>query len=111
MDRHTGETNPNAASTPSGKPAATQPIRKAASKRSSASSRLARAVLGTSASVLLLGGLGAGCLSRPVTSQAPTTKDNFATTLRQSAIDKVDLLFDIDNSASMGDKQAYLSAA
>jgi hypothetical protein len=73
--------------------------------------RAARAILGTSAAVLVLGGLGAGCLSRPVTTQAPTTKDNFATDIRQSAIDKVDLLFDIDNSASMGDKQAYLSAA
>ena len=71
----------------------------------------ARALVATAASVVILGGVSGGCLSRPVTSQAPTTKDNFTTNLRQSAIDKVDLLFDIDNSASMGDKQAYLSAA
>jgi hypothetical protein len=32
-------------------------------------------------------------------------------TLRTSAISKVDLLFDIDNSASMGDKQVYLEQA
>jgi hypothetical protein len=62
-------------------------------------------------SVFLLGGLGAGCVSRPVTSQSPTTKDAFTTQLREARIDKVDLLFDIDDSASMGDKQAYLSAA
>lgn len=55
--------------------------------------------------------LSIGCLSRPITSQKPTTKDAVTQSIRQSAIDKVDLLFDIDNSASMGDKQAYLSAA
>jgi hypothetical protein len=55
--------------------------------------------------------LSIGCLSRPTTSQTPTTKDTVTQPIRQSAIDKVDLLFDIDNSASMGDKQAYLSAA
>ncbi|MGH7283944.1 MAG: hypothetical protein ACRELY_20655, partial [Polyangiaceae bacterium] len=59
----------------------------------------------------LIGAASGGCLSRPVESQSPTTKDNFTTQLRQSSIDKVDLLFDIDNSASMGDKQAYLSKA
>ncbi len=32
-------------------------------------------------------------------------------TLRTTVIDKIDILFDIDNSASMGDKQAYLQAA
>jgi hypothetical protein len=31
--------------------------------------------------------------------------------LRNSVIDKIDILFDIDNSASMGDKQQYLQAA
>lgn len=90
---------------------ANQSVNAEQKKSSRAIRSLARAVIATSASVLVLGGFGAGCLSRPVTSQPPTTKDNFSTTLRQSAIDKVDLLFDIDNSASMGDKQAYLSAA
>src|SRR5579872_4897252 len=31
--------------------------------------------------------------------------------LETKAIDKIDILFDVDNSASMGDKQAYLQAA
>ncbi len=35
----------------------------------------------------------------------------FTTLDEQSTIDKVDVLFDIDNSASMGDKQAYLAQA
>src|SRR5687767_8788843 len=52
-----------------------------------------------------------GCLSRPVGQQPPTTKVSFGTTVSQQAVDKVDLLFSIDNSASMGDKQAILAAA
>ncbi|WP_394850752.1 hypothetical protein LZC95_25260 [Pendulispora brunnea] len=63
--------------------------------------------------ILLIGDgvLQSACLTRPVASGAPTTKVNFATVVRQSAVDKVDLLFAIDNSSSMGDKQAYLGEA
>ncbi len=56
-------------------------------------------------------GLIDGCLTRPVVAGNPVTKTNFVTSIPQGSIDKVDLLFDIDNSASMGDKQAYLSKA
>ena len=38
-------------------------------------------------------------------------KTNFTNAVNQSGINKVDILFDIDNSASMGDKQAYLIQA
>ena len=58
-----------------------------------------------------LGVLGSGCLTRPVTHQEPTTKTNFTAVVKQQAVDKIDLLFMIDNSASMGDKQEYLKAA
>jgi hypothetical protein len=58
-----------------------------------------------------LGAFGAGCLDRPVTAQEPTIKTNFTSAVNQNGINKVDLLFDIDNSASMGDKQAYLIQA
>src|SRR5262245_36660156 len=54
---------------------------------------------------------GTGCLSRPVSKQEPTTKVNFTAVVRQAAIDKVDMLFAIDNSASMGDKQVILAEA
>ncbi|MGH7329028.1 MAG: hypothetical protein ACREJX_11825, partial [Polyangiaceae bacterium] len=77
----------------------------------SAARRILKAALSTAMLGGLIGAASGGCLSRPVESQSPTTKDNFTTQLRQSSIDKVDLLFDIDNSASMGDKQAYLSKA
>src|SRR5580704_8757142 len=56
-------------------------------------------------------GLVGGCLTRPVEASNPVTKTNFITSIATGTIDKVDLLFDIDNSASMGDKQAYLSKA
>lgn len=64
-----------------------------------------------SATALTLGAAGTGCLSRPVGQQPPTTKVNFTSTLSQQAVDKVDLLFAIDNSSSMGDKQAILAQA
>src|ERR1700722_9111820 len=57
------------------------------------------------------GAVGTGCLTRPVSTLAPTTKTNFTDAIQQSAVDKVDILFAIDNSTSMGDKQAYLAQA
>ncbi|MGH7440432.1 MAG: hypothetical protein ACRENE_32480 [Polyangiaceae bacterium] len=57
------------------------------------------------------GGGGVGCLSRPVVNRTPAL-DTVVNDFNPSrSIDKVDILFDIDNSASMGDKQAYLGAA
>jgi hypothetical protein len=58
-----------------------------------------------------LGVSSGGCVTRPVAATEPITRTNFISSIPQSSIDKVDLLFDIDNSASMGDKQAYLSQA
>src|SRR5581483_589558 len=58
-----------------------------------------------------LGVIGAGCLSRPVEHTDPNLKTNFTAVVENKSIDKVDILFDIDNSASMGDKQDYLKAA
>ncbi|HEX3770744.1 MAG TPA: hypothetical protein VHV30_07770 [Polyangiaceae bacterium] len=63
------------------------------------------------ASAIAALGMIDGCLTRPVISHDPVTKTNFITSIPQGSIDKVDILFDIDNSASMGDKQAYLSYA
>lgn len=68
--------------------------------------------IGTGLSATALMVLGAvGCLSRPVNQQEPTTKVNFTTNLSQRAVDKIDLLLMIDNSSSMGDKQAILAEA
>ncbi len=84
---------------------------------SSAASRsfLAARTLAVAATLVVsagaLGAGGTGCLSRPVSTLHPTTKTNFTAALQQSAVERVDMLFAIDNSTSMGDKQAYLAAA
>ena len=60
-----------------------------------------------------VGTLGAveGYLSRPAIAESATTKVNFVDDVHEAAVDKIDVLFVIDNSASMGDKQQYLSQA
>ncbi len=66
---------------------------------------------------LLVGALAVGaCDGLVAVHTEPTTQPQcppgvFCTSVRNQAIDKIDLLFDIDNSASMGDKQAYLRQA
>ena len=52
-----------------------------------------------------------GCLDRPVSPLSPNTTNVFVDQIRQSAVDKIDLLFMIDNSASMADKQLILQKA
>jgi hypothetical protein len=52
-----------------------------------------------------------GCLQRPVTPAKPTTTNVYVGTIANRAVDKVDLLFMIDNSLSMADKQEILSQA
>src|SRR5258705_11611474 len=61
--------------------------------------------------IAFVAALAAGCLTRPVISGSPSTQAVIYDELSQTAIDKVDLLFAIDNSASMGDKQDLLAAA
>src|SRR5205814_714130 len=53
----------------------------------------------------------AGCLDRPVSPAAPKTSNIYVDEIRQTAVDKIDLLFMIDNSISMADKQAILADA
>lgn len=60
---------------------------------------------------LLICAASAACLTRPVAMSEPTTKSTFTEARKQQAVDKIDLLLAIDNSASMKDKQAFLAAA
>ncbi len=73
----------------------------------------ARLVRGATATFVLATvlALSGGCLDRPVVAGEPITKTNFTQSVRENTVDKIDLLFSIDNSASMGDKQAYLEQA
>jgi hypothetical protein len=56
-------------------------------------------------------GLAAGCLDRPVAPAEPHTTNIFVDVVTQTFVDKIDLLFMIDNSRSMADKQAILRDA
>ncbi|MBL8608803.1 MAG: hypothetical protein JNL38_15875 [Myxococcales bacterium] len=71
----------------------------------------ARGPRAAAVALLSLALASAACLTRPVTQQDPTTKVNFTTTAKQQTVDKIDILFAIDNSASMGDKQSILKTA
>jgi hypothetical protein len=51
------------------------------------------------------------CLTREVVNGDPTTKSSIVAELRAEAVDKIDLLLAIDNSASMRDKQRFLAQA
>jgi hypothetical protein len=68
---------------------------------------------GATGAALLAGAaaLTAGCLDRPVTPAVPTTNNVFIGQIRQTGVDKIDLLFMIDNSISMADKQRILAQA
>ncbi|MEP7124744.1 MAG: hypothetical protein ABJE95_27700 [Byssovorax sp.] len=52
-----------------------------------------------------------GCLNRPLEPNEPKITSTVQEKLPQSKIKKIDLLLMIDNSASMGDKQAILASA
>lgn len=51
------------------------------------------------------------CLDRPIAKSDPRTSNTVTEKVKLSAVDKIDLLFVIDNSASMADKQAILALA
>ena len=75
------------------------------------SARLVRAGLAGIAAVTAVAGLATGCLDRKVVPAKPTTSNVFVDQIVQTAVDKIDLLFMIDNSVSMADKQEILKAA
>ena len=75
-----------------------------------------RLVSRSAAAIVAAGTLGVlmvapGCLDRPVAPQQPNTTKVSTQLYRATKIDKIDLLFMIDNSASMADKQDILAAA
>ncbi len=52
-----------------------------------------------------------GCLDRPIAATKPETNNVFVKLNPSGGVDKIDILFMIDNSLSMGDKQEVLAAA
>src|SRR5690606_36095571 len=59
----------------------------------------------------LLGATAASCLDRPIGTPAPVTTNIYVDQITQTSVDKIDLLFMIDNSRSMSDKQEILQLA
>ncbi|HEX2734387.1 MAG TPA: hypothetical protein VHM70_22410 [Polyangiaceae bacterium] len=53
----------------------------------------------------------AGCLNRPIGRSQPRTTNVLVDVLRRDAVTKIDLLFMIDNSRSMSDKQVLFAEA
>src|SRR6187402_2221742 len=77
-------------------------------KRSTRLLRIGLAGLLTAGTVA---GLATGCLDRPVVDASPETSNVFVDQIVQTSVDKIDLLFMIDNSVSMSDKQEILKDA
>jgi hypothetical protein len=97
---------PAASPTASGSPAAS----------SLAASGSSRGVAGRWVAALTLAlapllGISSACLDRPIGRPEPVTTNIFVDRITQTSVDKIDLLFMIDNSISMSDKQEILRAA
>jgi len=67
--------------------------------------------MGALALVASISAASTGCLDRPLAELEPRTTNLLVTQLKRDAPDKIDLLFMIDNSLSMADKQSMLAAA
>jgi hypothetical protein len=73
--------------------------------------RALRAGLAGLGAVAAMAATSAGCLDRPVAPATPNTSNVFIDQIRQTGVDKIDLLLMIDNSLSMADKQDILAEA
>ena len=51
------------------------------------------------------------CIQRPAVPNEPQTSNQFVEQIRYQSVDKIDLLFVVDNSTSMRDKQLILKTA
>ncbi len=80
-------------------------------KRPPLAARLLRAGLAGLVTAATMAGAASGCLDRPVAQQEPTTTNIFVESFSNTVIDKIDLLFMIDNSISMADKQEFFADA
>src|SRR5581483_6230152 len=86
----------------------TQPGSKASSR-----TRTFRLALIALLSVVAAGFGASACLNRPLCDKdcRPKTTNIFVDQIQQKSVDKIDLLFMVDNSISMADKQVVLQAA
>lgn len=71
----------------------------------------AKSTVAATATAVGLAAILPGCLERPLGTDAPRTTNILVDLLPQNVVSKVDMLFVIDNSMSMADKQAILAEA
>jgi hypothetical protein len=76
-----------------------------------AKARLVRAGVASLAAASAVAAMATGCLDRKVVQQEPQTSNVFVDQIIQTSVNKIDLLFMIDNSSSMADKQEILKNA
>ena len=81
------------------------------SPRGARATGVVRAGLAGLASVGIVAALSSGCLDRPVSPASPNTTNISIDEVKSTAVDKIDLLFMVDNSQSMADKQKILADA
>jgi hypothetical protein len=70
-----------------------------------------RWIAGLTLTLAPLLGVSSACLDRPIGRPEPVTTNIFVDQITQTSVDKIDLLFMIDNSRSMSDKQEVLRLA
>jgi hypothetical protein len=70
-----------------------------------------RWIAGLTLAVAPLLGVSSACLDRPIGRPEPVTTNIFVDRITQTSVDKIDLLFMVDNSRSMTDKQEILRLA
>lgn len=66
--------------------------------------------LRTAMTALLAAGAMVACIDRPVSTVKPRTQSGVSEEIRNEAIDKVDLLLEVDNSGSMRENQTNIMA-
>jgi hypothetical protein len=73
--------------------------------------RVVRGALFGALAVTAFAVAGGGCLDRPVAPSEPLVSARVVEAVKQNKVNKIDLLFMIDNSSSMADKQQILGEA
>src|SRR5215212_11924835 len=79
--------------------------------RPTTTGRLVRGAFFGALAVATISVVGSGCLDRPVAKAEPLISARVVELAKQNKVNKIDLLFMIDNSSSMADKQQILGEA
>jgi hypothetical protein len=79
--------------------------------RPTTTGRVVRGAFFSALAVATVAVIGSGCLDRPVAPATPLVSARVVELAKQNKVNKIDLLFMIDNSSSMADKQTIMGEA